>query len=180
MKAPRIALYVFLFLLFAAVVHAACYYPFLPEKVASHFGPGGEPDGWSTKQALIGVYLAVLAALAIPLLLTGWLLPKLPASMINLPHKKYWLAPERKAETCLVISRYFFWFASATIGLVITCMDITFRFNLGRVKDFDRSFWVAFLTYVVFTVIWSVALLWRFRKPPAATEPCRGESTGGA
>ncbi len=170
MKAPGVGFYVFLCLLLAAVVHAACYYPFLPNKVASHFGPGGQPDDWSTKEALIGVYAAALAGLAGVLLILGLLLSKLPASMINIPNKKHWLAPDRKAETCSIISGYFFWFANATIVLVMACMDITFRFNLERVQNLNGPIKVAIVSYVVFCVLWAAGIIWRFRKPIRADQ----------
>jgi uncharacterized membrane protein len=174
MRSVSVGFLVFLFLLLAALVHAVCYYPFLPKEVASHFGPGGQPDDWTSKEALIGVYGVILTLVTILLLLVGLLLPKLPASMINLPNKKYWLAPERKAETCSTVSRYSFWFADATILLLIACMEITFRYNLGHMRHPNTWFPALIIAYVVFAVIWCVVLIRRFRRPARPDEGAAG------
>ncbi|HPZ97428.1 MAG TPA: DUF1648 domain-containing protein, partial [Phycisphaerae bacterium] len=50
------------------LIELAVYYPRLPDRVASHFGASGEPDGWQSKQAFTTFTIAfpiVLAALMI-------------------------------------------------------------------------------------------------------------------
>src|SRR6185295_9706960 len=71
----------------------------LPARVASHFNFAGQPDGWMSRTS----YLLVEAALAIglPLFIVGIssLTRVLPARLWNLPHREYWLAPERRKQT---------------------------------------------------------------------------------
>lgn len=93
----RIAALVFAELTFLVVLVATA--GLLPPRVASHFNLAGDPDGWMTR----GAYLATIAVVAVlpALLMAGlaWLLPSVPNSLINLPHKEYWLSAERRAAT---------------------------------------------------------------------------------
>jgi hypothetical protein len=71
----------------------------LPPVVASHFAAGGNADGFMPRNG----YLVLMAPISvgIPLLvaLCNGLLRFVPPSMVNLPNRDYWLAPERKEET---------------------------------------------------------------------------------
>jgi len=69
----------------AAVLQTLHYYPRLPSTVASHFGSGGHPDGWSSKEAFFGLYAALLVLL--PVLFNGLpvFLRRIPPFWVNLP-----------------------------------------------------------------------------------------------
>ncbi|HSI13814.1 MAG TPA: DUF1648 domain-containing protein [Chthoniobacter sp.] len=83
----------------------------LPERVATHFGANGLPNGWETHSGYLQftlIFGAVVPAFVIGLfaimrLANGW--------GLNIPHKDYWLAPERRAETMGFIQRQGTWFA---------------------------------------------------------------------
>src|SRR4051812_3401648 len=93
--------------------------PQLPDKVATHFGAGGRPDGWMSRTA----HLLFMAAfgLAFPFFLVGlfYILRFMPDSSFNLPRRDYWLAPERRAETFAYLLRHSLWFACLAVCLVI-------------------------------------------------------------
>src|SRR5687767_14071272 len=71
----------------------------LPEVVASHFGAGGAANGAMGKGAYT-VFMLVMV-IGVPLLVAGstLLVRKLPPQLVNLPNKRHWLAPERRAES---------------------------------------------------------------------------------
>ena len=61
-----------------------------PENVATHFDSSGQPDGWSSKAGLL--WLFVPLGVGLPVLMSiRPLFEKLPVSLINAPHKEYWL-----------------------------------------------------------------------------------------
>src|SRR5215510_11384097 len=68
-----------------------------PEQVATHFNFSGQPDGWMSRPAYL-LFIAGLS-LGLPLFIVGscYVLRFLPPGAINLPHRKVWLAPERRA-----------------------------------------------------------------------------------
>jgi uncharacterized membrane protein len=46
-------------------IAVAIYYPHLPDRVASHFGAGGVPDGWMSKAAFAAFSLVFPIAIAV-------------------------------------------------------------------------------------------------------------------
>ena len=78
----------------------------LPDRVASHFGFAGAANGWMTRTG----YLVFTAAF--PLLLALFfagisaLIKVLPARFCNIPNRDYWLAPERRAATSVLIRHW--------------------------------------------------------------------------
>ncbi|MDD5720454.1 MAG: DUF1648 domain-containing protein [Candidatus Krumholzibacteria bacterium] len=86
----------------------------LPERVASHFGITGAADGWSSRSSFLTVVGAVIAGTSLLLAGIGWLLPRLPFSLVSIPHPDYWLAPERRAGSWLLIQDFLLVVAAAT------------------------------------------------------------------
>lgn len=161
----KIAPLVFGLLIATCLAHAAYYYPLLPERVASHFGASGRPDAWSGKESFLQIYLG--AVLVIGVLFPGLnlLLAKTPNSLINLPHKDYWLAPEQREETIAVLSRHFLWFGSATLLLLLDMMQQTFDVHLGKAAALSHPLF-SIAAYVGFSIVWSIVLILRFLRKP--------------
>jgi uncharacterized membrane protein len=143
-------------------------YDFLPEIMASHFDAAGRPDGYQRKFgfALTGVALcagnlALFAAL--PLLLR-----RLPIGLINMPHRAYWLAPERREHSIARFCSMLDWFACATIALLVAVFELAVRANLARAPLAAGAIWFLLVSYLAFTAIWSVQLFRAFRLPDTA------------
>jgi uncharacterized membrane protein len=84
-----------LILVLVAVVQFTYYYPRLPEMVASHFDGEGRPNGCMPKNEFFKMFAVITALIIGIFLLLPKLIKRVPPSMINLPNKDYWLAPER-------------------------------------------------------------------------------------
>ena len=123
----KTSLTVFFVLCLLCVVQAAYYYPLLPERIASHFGPSGRPDAWSAKASFITFYLIIVAILFLLFPTISFAVSKIPVSFINLPNKEYWLSPARKQQTIEYLSYSFLWFASATMLLLLDIMHQIFQ-----------------------------------------------------
>jgi ABC-type Fe3+ transport system permease subunit len=91
----------------------------LPDRVASHFNGSGQPDGWMSRSA----HLLFMGGFgfAFPLFVVGicFLLRFMPVGGFNLPHRDYWLAPERRTETFAYFFRHSLWFACMAVGFAI-------------------------------------------------------------
>lgn len=166
MKTRVTGLVLFVVLFAAAICHIAHYYPMLPDRVASHFNAAGEANGWSGKQAFATLYLVIIAVMALLFLGIPRLVGKLPASMVNLPNREYWLAPERKAETVAILSHYMAWLGSAMLVFLIFVFHLTIRANLAEHAKLGREMWIGLGAFLLYTTAWCIALLLRFRKPP--------------
>jgi uncharacterized membrane protein len=159
----RLSLTLFLVLLALNVGHAIYYYPQLPEKVASHFGPSGRPDGWSTRTDFITFYLGVAGILAVVFLGISFGLSKIPVSLVNLPNKDYWFAEERKQKTIDFMFSYLLGYASATLLLLLDTFNQCFQVNLGKAETLPH-FMLSMGLYIGFTTLWLARLILKFRK----------------
>lgn len=63
----------------------------LPEQVPTHFGAGGEPDGWSSKPGALAFSALLPLLVVLPIPLTSMLVVRAP-DLINAPNKEWWTA----------------------------------------------------------------------------------------
>lgn len=99
----RIPLLVLLLLCLLGVAQAVWYAPQLPERVASSFAGDGTPREWGTRDAVLRGQVLILIGVAVLFPFLGWLLRRLPAGLISVPHPEYWLDPSRRATTLAAI-----------------------------------------------------------------------------
>ena len=164
----RLPKLIFVLLVLYAAVHFSSAYSQLPDVVGSHFNGRGAINGWQTKQAFFEMLVIVSALVA----LTGFAVPKLiallPAQLINLPNKSYWLAPERAAETMAFFETTFAWFACALFLFNILVFDYAIQINLHpqNPPSPDR-FWYILVGFLAFTFAWTIRILTKFLRPPA-------------
>ncbi|HMK37291.1 MAG TPA: DUF1648 domain-containing protein [Desulfomonilaceae bacterium] len=167
MTKEKIPLYVWLVTCAIAVMHACYYYPQLPAVVASHYGPSGNPDAWSGKQEFATFQFLIIGFVAVFFTVLPYVVSLVPVSLINLPNKEYWLAPERRTDTLRFFRYYPLWFASATMLLIIDVFHQVFLVNMGKEKALGHPAWSIAL-YMVFSVAWAAGLFLRFRKPSSS------------
>ncbi len=93
-------------------------YDSLPQHVASHFDFQGQPDGWMSRNDLVGFTVGL--GIFMPAVLVGLMASagRIPVHLVNLPNRDYWLAPERRKETSSVLLYYALWFASMNVLFV--------------------------------------------------------------
>ena len=65
----------------------------LPDVVASHFRAGGTADGAMTRNAYLALRIGVATVLPLLIVLPMRLVGRMPAALLSLPNKRYWLAP---------------------------------------------------------------------------------------
>jgi hypothetical protein len=73
--------------------------PQLPPHIAIHFGTNGVPNNWATPAEYVRFTLIMGAAVPAFILGIFALVRFGDGSLMNIPHKDYWLAPERRKET---------------------------------------------------------------------------------
>jgi uncharacterized membrane protein len=140
------------------------YYPNLPEKMASHYNASGEPDNWMSKQSFLILELVILLVILAEFTLLPFLLERIPNSLINMPHKSYWLADERRHETFSVIRHYLEWFSVGLLGLFIAINEMVFRANLNN-QRLSNAAWIALIIFLIFVAVWLTKFILRFRLP---------------
>jgi hypothetical protein len=102
----------------------------------------------------------------------GALFRRIPSRWFNLPNRDYWLAPERREETIDVISSQMKWFGAASLALYLVVIQMVVETNRTSVPRLDSaSMFVVLGIYLLFTGVWLVRFILRFRKPPEPANP---------
>lgn len=154
----------------AAAAQAFFYARKLPPVVASHFGASGRPDAWGSRDSFLLFQLGIVALVNLVFLGAGALLRVLPASLVNLPNRRYWLVPERREEAIADLQSRMTAMAVATVGLLLAVFELAARANLTPSRRLSSTFAVALLgAYLLFAGVWLVGLFRRYRRPP--TDP---------
>lgn len=135
-----------------------------PARVPIHYGPGGVPDRWGSPLDVLLIHGCVIGFGTALFLALPKLIRHAPKSLINLPHKDYWLAPEhRDAAT----AKFAPW--SYVVGTAVNVLMITLQAVLSPTTDaaLPSSAAPALVTlgFVFFTLGSCVWLARSFKRP---------------
>jgi uncharacterized membrane protein len=162
----RLPLVVLLSLILAAGLFVLITVDGLPARVATHFGVGGMPNGWMSRS---GYMLFMLCfTVAFPLLVSAMAggLPRLLPNLTNVPHRRYWMAPERREATLDFLAGHACW-----LGCMIALLAGAVHWMIVQAHGYSpvRLPTASFVTTVgVFLLglgIWIARALLRFRPP---------------
>ena len=157
----------FLFLLLYAAVHFSSYYSQLPDVVQSHFNREGMPNGWQSKPVFFFFFLgatviATLITFGLPAIIRS-----MPTEIINLPHKAYWLSPQRRSASFDFLATWFAWFGCAVFLVILFTFDYAVQSNLhpDHRPDPTRFVYVLF-AFLAFTLLSILRIFLRFSRAP--------------
>lgn len=137
----------------------------LPERVATHFGFQGRPNGWMPKHA--AVMMMGGFGLGLPLLFVAlsFLIRFVPPELVNMPHREYWLAPERRHETYAFISRQLLWLSCMLVCFMAAMNWVTVEANNSTpVRMPNQQFLLILGTFLVAVAFWIIHFVRRFRR----------------
>ena len=142
------------------------YFPLLPGTVASHFDGAGRANGWSTKAAFFVLYLILTALMSFVFFVLPRLLGRIPTSLINLPHRDFWLAPERKQKALKMLGEDMESFGVVTMTLILCTIQLAIEANLEGGNGLRAGvMWLLVGGYLVYTGLWIIRIYRRFRIP---------------
>ena len=151
----------------AGVAHAVYYHSLLPERVASHFNGKGEADGFSSRTTYTWLMASLQVGTLAMFLVINLLVKYLPASLINIPNRKYWLAQERRDETVRSLAGSMYVVCLATQAFMVSLNQLIIWHNI-RQGDWARWFWIPSTIYIVYTIAFCVGLFLKYRLPEDA------------
>ncbi|MFA6033441.1 MAG: DUF1648 domain-containing protein [Myxococcota bacterium] len=150
-----------------AGVQISYFWGLMPPMMASHFGAGGQPNGWMNKESFVAIYVMVLALLNVIPLIGAIIIKKVPRSMINLPNKEYWLAPERIDRTAGMFMSYMEVFSAGITAFMVFVFQLAFRANIEKTAMDSMVMFIAIGALVAFSIAWSIMMILAFRVPKA-------------
>jgi len=113
---PRVLLLLLCWALFAGYVWQTAAQ--LPERVATHFGANGAPNGWMTRDGHVRFTVLTGIGSSAFIVAVFAFIRWIGDVGLNIPHKAYWLAPERRDETYEFIQRQGVIFAGLMLGFI--------------------------------------------------------------
>ena len=161
-----LAIYAFIFILGIAFAQAIYYFSAMPDPMASHFGFGGEANGYLSRNAFFIGEAFVFLIMIFSFILTPWLFEKKKVSNgINLPNKAYWLAPIRIDDFYKYFRTSFAWFGVVTLILLVGSLQLVFEANfLSKPVLNEKIFLALFCGYMGFVIIWIISFYRKFSK----------------
>jgi len=154
-----------------SIIQAVIYWPQMPEKMATHFGAGGQPDGWMARTSFVGLTILMQIGLAGMMLGFGRLTRILPTSMINIPNREYWLADERREQTLRETESMMAWIAAGTAMFLLLIFWLTFDANTGEeIKLNAFVSWIAVVVFVVALLGFCFARVAKYYRVPDTVE----------
>jgi uncharacterized membrane protein len=163
MSNTRLPSSIFLVLVLVGAMQYLYYAPRLPEIVASHFGITGAVSGWQTKAAFFAVELAMILLATVISFGVPRLIEAMPVSLINLPHKEFWLGPERREDTLSYIRMWSAWFGCGLLAFLLFVMELAYRANLHTPPHFNNAAFVpALLAFGILDTVLLMRLILHF------------------
>lgn len=149
----------------AAAADVAWLAPQLPERVATKFGAAGLPTAWSNRAQYLTWHIGGLAFSAVLFLGIRLALGWLPASTFNLPHRDYWLAPEREQMTRQALGDLLLGLGCGVLALLTVIGHLVMRANLAPEPRLSRAFAPVVLLWVGGMAALGTGFYLRFRRP---------------
>jgi len=152
---------------FLAVMAAT--YQQLPLRVASHFGADGVANGWSSRESYVWTLIVILTAVTLMMAGTAALVRITPTNLVNLPHREYWLAAERREATIGAVQRFGFIMAGLTSLLFLAIHLLTVAANESQPAVLSGAVWWLLGAFLAATGAMLFLLYRRFsRLPPGS------------
>jgi hypothetical protein len=157
----------FLLLALAVIAQALWQHDRLPARVATHFNLAGQADGWMSRDNQTKAHIGLVLFIALMLEGLARLSPRLPDGLVNLPHRDYWLAPERRAATHVWIAGLLRLIGCVLMAFFLALFHLVYRANLSSTPMLTgpAGLLVGGLLATVGLLLAGVIL--RFARPPA-------------
>lgn len=127
---------------------------------------GSGEDGVSGK-LLFGVIiqLSTTGLLVATFLGAAIAMPRIADWALNIPHKEYWLAAERREQTLDYVVAWLLWFGSLNLVLILGIFRQAHLSQLGEAGP--STLWPILAMYMAGSIVFVARMFIRFRRPTA-------------
>jgi hypothetical protein len=136
----------------------------LPPRVASHFNGAGAPDGWMLRNSYLWSMAGVALGMTVIVVGIFYSIRFFPPSMIHMPNRDYWLAPDRRKETFEVFFRAGLWLATLQAALLLGVHFLIVAANASKPVLLSSHVWFLLVAFLLAMITWAYFLIQRFRR----------------
>jgi uncharacterized membrane protein len=138
----------------------------LPDQVAIHFGGGGLPDSWASKEFNAAVFLVLEAPFFLMFYFASRMTLGISKKFLNVPNKDYWLQEGNQTRFQKIFGRFMAEFGVAIFIFFFCISLLALQANLSDpVKLDEKVFLIVFVSYILYTLGWLVRLVQGLRIP---------------
>lgn len=137
----------------------------LPERMASHYGASGRPDGFMMRGDFFVFYFGMFGLLILMFSVLPRIVKVLPREIVNIPHREYWLTDERWPEAMDKMAHWMAWFGVAMAAFAAAVLFLVLRSNLQKAPLDNGFMFLALGSFLAFTGYWLSELYRTFRPP---------------
>lgn len=139
----------------------------LPEKIATHFNAAGQPDGWMSRSAHLGGFLAMGLGMSAFVILLCYAIRWFPAANLNVPNKDYWQKPANRPAALSFIFLHSFWLGTLSLAFIVAVNHFVVAANRGDSPVLaTRGLQIASGLFIAGIVAWCFLLIRFFLKIP--------------
>src|SRR5579872_5795647 len=139
----------------------ALTYPLLPERVATHFDAAGAPNGWMSRAAHLWTICGFWFGLSLFEIGAFYAIRFFPPTLLNLPRRDYWLAPERRDESFAFVLRSGVWLACLQSLFLLGLHLFVVAGNRTQPARLSSGFWLLMACFLAVVGGWTYALIRR-------------------
>ena len=134
-----------------------------PARVAVHFNQNGIPNSWASREVNFMVWLMVYGFIGVFFTAIPGIIKQAPRKFVNLPHRDFWLAPERFENSCRIISGMLYDMGAALSFFFMLLEGAGFQSGLKPGGILNKGFMdIMFFLFCAYTFIWLGRFLWIF------------------
>ena len=138
----------------------------LPPMVASHFNGAGHPNGFMPRSLYVGILVFIVFVVPLLLSIVPLIASGKAGERLNIPNKKYWLHPDRRATTLDYIARRARWFGYGVTVFLCYVHWLVVRANALQPAQLSSPALIAGLVaFFVALLAWLTVLYVHFRTP---------------
>jgi uncharacterized membrane protein len=140
----------------------------MPAKVASHFGRDGAANGYMWRHTYVYFMLAFVVLLPLFFSFVSSAVARVPVTMINIPNRDYWLAPERRGPAIDRLRGQMQIFSAMLVVFLCFVHWEVVRANQSLPPMLDNGrFMLGLGLFMAALIVWIVSLRRQFRVPAA-------------
>jgi len=123
----RYARVFFIIVIFICVFETIRLWFLAPDVMASHFNVQGDPDNFVPKLQFFSFQVQTVLVVFVVSLVVQVLTMIISAQWINVPHREYWLSPERRQDTLDRIGA----FGAALFAIILLVIQAAFELSVS-------------------------------------------------